>query len=307
MNSIEVVLRGTASGPSTQSISLYLAIISTAASALSTAVAFAALIISQRTQRASYELQLELSQRSGRLKQVTCLYPDKVKGLGYGFKIINGPDEVTVSHAALDLTYRAFRSTSLRWTDEMVHITVPSQEFKILGMSGGEAGFRLARNDEVEWRFPRDLPKLSYEAAGRNREQGLEIRFRVTASGETMASDPLTFGSDRETLFREQVRSTGRTRIDILLLGILASNAIRGIRSTDPSAQVPSELSELASASDDVPAELQDWLVNAWELSGNFSSKLTETFARILFRARPPHPDPAALAIFASMVSEDPD
>jgi hypothetical protein len=306
MNPVEVVIRSSPAGPSAQSISLYLAIISTAVSALSTAIAFAALIISQRAQRANYELQLKLSQRAGRLKQVMYLYPDKVKNLGYGFKIINGPDEVTVSQAALDLTYRSFRSTSLRWTDDMVHITVPSQEFKILGLSGREASFRLAPNDEVEWRFPRDLHKLSYKEADRNREQGLETRFRVTASGETMTSEPLTFGSKRQTLFREQVRSTAHTRIDVLLLGILARNAIQGIRSADPSGQVPSELSGLAS-SVDIPAELEYWLVNVWESSGNFSSELIEKSARIFWRACPPDPDPAALAILASMVSEGPD
>jgi hypothetical protein len=305
MNPVAEVMRSAPGGLSTQSISLILAITATAASSLSTFIAFAALIISQRAQRANYELQLKLSQRTGRLKQVLSLYPDKVKGLGYGFKIINGPDELTVSQVTLDLTYRKFRKTSLRWTDEMVNITVPSQEFTILGLSGDKPGFRLKQNDEVEWRFPRDLHRLSPEAAGRNREQGLEIRFRVTASGETMASDPLRFGSNRYTLFRERVTSTVYGRIDTLLLGILMKNAIQGIRSADPSAQVPPLLSKWANA--DIPTELQDWLVNVWESRGSFSSEVIEGYSRVLFRARPPHPDPTALSIIAGMVTEDPD
>lgn len=91
-----------------------------------------------------------------------------------------------------------------------------------------------------------------------------------------------------------------------LLLGILALNAIQGIRTADSSAQVPPELSELA-LSFDVPTGLQDWLVNVWESGGNFSSELIEKSARIFFRARPPHPDPGALAIFASMKADQPD
>lgn len=283
-------------------------IITIVISSISLLIALASFLTSRRVQHANYKLQLELAQRPGRLQQVGPLYRDKVNGLGYGFKVVNGPSEVTVSYAMLHLTYRVYRQLAIQQIDQEVQIAIRPHEFTILGVSGKGFGFRLAPYDVEEWRLPFNLPELSYETSDGKREQEIELYFAVTASGLIKNSEPLTFGATgRSWPFGKHVRSTGHMSLERTLLGILAWEAVGQIRSNNPSAQVPHQLTKLARGRQIIfPIELQNWLVDIWEQSGSFSNKSTEMFARQLVRLRPPHPDPNLLAAVIRIISHEP-
>ena len=279
-------------------------IISTVTSTISIVIAFAAFITSRRVQHANYNLQLQLAQRPGRLQQVKVLYPNRHERMGYGFKVINGPDEVKVSRAILYMTYRIYRRSAIRWIDEKFEFLIRPHELKILGISGKEFGFRLAPYDEEEWRFPYDLPGLHYETGDGNRQQEIQFRFAVTASEDTKSSDSLTFGASPVMLFAERARHTAHVSLEKVLLGVLAQDAVRGILSSSPSAQVPSDLKKLVLPFD-VPVELRNWLVDAWKQAGSFSDESIEKRARTLLKLRPPHPDPDLLATYIRAAPQD--
>jgi hypothetical protein len=259
-------------------------IISTVTSAVSILIAFAAFVTSRRVQRDSYKLQLELSQRLGRLKKVILLYPEGHERTGYGFKVLNGPDEVTVSNAILNMTYRIYRAPTLWRVDKAVEFAIPPQAFNILGLSGKAPGFRLHGYGEAVWRFPTNLPTLLDKTIDGRLNQQIELRLTVTASEDTKTSEPLMLG-DRDgpmTLFRARVSSTDYVTLDKVLLGVLARDAMGAIRSASPSAQMLPGLGELLSPGINVPAELKNWLVDAWQQGGSFSDESTEKLARTL-------------------------
>jgi hypothetical protein len=270
---------GQAAGPTAAD---WITAISTAALAVFAIVTAVYAIKAFGTQ--SRQLQLELARRPGRLQKVMPLLPDRHERLGRGFKVLNGPDEVTVSRAILYLTYRMYRAPTLRWVDKVVEFAVLPHDFKILGLSGRALGFRLDPYGEEAWRFSYDLPELSYETVDGQRNQQIELRLTVTASENTETSEPLMLGDESGpmTLLRARTRSRDHLALAKDLISVLAQDAISAIRAINPSAQVPPELEELVLDWLDLPAGLRDWLVDAWQQGGSFSDESTEKLARTL-------------------------
>jgi hypothetical protein len=260
-------------------------IISTVASVISIAIAIAALLVSRRAYRSSNELQLLLAERPGRLYQVTTLLPDRHKRIGYGFKILNGPAEVTVSSAFLYLTYKCYRQPTIQSVDTCFELAIRPAEFSILGLSsrsGKEFEFGLGPSGTEAWRFPYELPDVPAEIEDGKRKQQIVFRFAVTASEDTKDSDSIVLGdSGPVTLLRQRIRYTKYAGLETVLLNALAKNAIRTIRSGSAQVQLPPVLEGLVRHNDAAEG-LQSWLVEAWREGGRFGDEQTERLARML-------------------------
>ncbi len=276
-------------------------------SGFSAVIALIALVTSRRTQRATYQLQLQADQRKARLKAVEVLGRDKRKRIGFGFKILNGPDEVTISDAKINITYKVYRDAAILRHDILIRLVVRSDEFRVLGITGKPFGFRLIPNDEVEWRFPFSvthyLPEIAAEndndTGRRQKIPVIELIFSVTASGNVKScEEPLLLGGfvGGKTLLGFFERNITTTLKDIIL-GTLAKDALQTIGTMDPA--VREELKDLARRGHNIPAGLLKWLVDTWEQTGSFSDESTEMLARYLIRLRPPSPDPILLASIA--------
>jgi len=263
----------------------------------------------RRIQRKSYNLQLQAAQRAHRLQAVEAFYRDKQKQTGLGFRVRNGPDEVTVTRAEISITYTLNDPDAILWDEERYIFDVSSDEFGVLGVTGPEFGFRLAPFDEREWRLPysasRDLPDIpAEEGASTRRYQQINFVFSVTASGSTTSSRPLLLGRyEGQPMFgyRHNTRNIGRI-LEKTIIGALAREALQTVRPEILPTLVPPELKEpilsglddfkqelehLAKGGRDVPLGLQKWLVDIWEQAGSFSDEQTERLARTLVKLRP--------------------
>ena len=115
--------------------------------------------------------------------------------------------------------------------------------------------------------------------------------------------------------FGTRIRSVKNQTLQGTLLGILVHDALREmyLNKLLP-AQMPRELEKLTRQLPPntrielpvtVPIELQNWLVDTWERTGEFSDSRIEGFARELVKLRPRHPDPDPLAAYAENTSHD--
>jgi hypothetical protein len=290
--------------------------LATAIALISLGIAFAALLISwqaKQIQRADHKLNRQAAEEKGRLREVEGLHRNKRKGAGIGFRILNGPDEVTVRRAVISMRYTVNRPGAV-WRDDVeFKLDVQSDEFGVLGITGKELGFRLLPLHDEEWRFPLSaswyLPNLPAEKeGGEDRYQQIEFTFSVTSSGHTLSSLPelLLGGWDNRRLpfgYRDQ-RPKSKSSLQVIILATLAKDAIRSIQSTSTTVHAPS-LEALARRGPDMPAGLQKWLVDAWEQSGSFDETQIEKLARTFVRLRPPHPDPRLLAIWIQAESHN--
>lgn len=270
---------------------------STLISIISVAVAFVALILSWRAQRTH-----------GRLQAVEIAHRDKQKQIGLGFRVRNGPNELTITGAVINMVYKVNKQHAVLWNDERFTFAVQSDEFEILGITGPEFGFRLEPFDEAEWRFPffisYYLPKISAESADADADAGpndkrhqiIELTYTVTASGKTKSSEPEKLGAyvENKTLFGYRTRGRASISLQSTILSVLAHGALLSIRSA--SLPAPGWVKDLAYRGLDLPAGLEEWLVHAWERAGSFSDESTEILARMLVKLRPPRPDPELLA-----------
>ena len=173
-------------------------------SIISLATAGLALLVSWRAQRAqqkSYKLQLQAAQQAGRLKTVEGFYKDKRKRVGLGFRVINGSNEVTVTHASVNITYAIIDSQAIVRREDRFIFDVGSDDFGVLGITGPKFDFRLEPLGQREWSLPYSasfsLPDITIgEDTGRKIfHQMIRFVFSVTASGATSNSLPLLFGS----------------------------------------------------------------------------------------------------------------
>jgi hypothetical protein len=172
---------------------------------VSALIAAAALVISIRAQRANYALARKIADQAGHLRAVVPLSGQNDPPIGCGFKIINGPDEVTVSGAYLVITYctaspgDTFRE--IMFDGARYRIIIPSRLFNSLGFSGPQLGFRLPAYGEAEWRTPYATFPTEYRSDRGRKSQHLQFEFTVTASGTTMTSDKYSFGLRRRPIF----------------------------------------------------------------------------------------------------------
>ena len=104
-------------------------------SIISAVIAFVAFITSWRTQRANYKLQLQVSGQAGHLQALNSLSRKKLEGKGSGFKALNGPNELTLTHATLRIAYTLHRRDATFWGEEIFTFSISSDEFGVLGMS----------------------------------------------------------------------------------------------------------------------------------------------------------------------------
>lgn len=283
---------------------------------ISLAIAFAALIISwqaKQIQRADHKLNLAAAQEKGRLRAVESIYRDKRKQLGMGFRIRNGPDTVTVTQAAIHVTYTIFRPEAILQQDEKFTCNIRSDDFGVLGITGPEFGFRLDQNHEEEWRFPYsasfELPKIRGANEKDDRYQQIEFIFSVTASGNrTTSSEPLLLGHwlGNKPWFRYKRDGSAIMIIESFILGAVARKVLRGAGSTHLPPPVQDELKRLASQGYvEMPVGLQEWLVDSWQQAGKFSDESTEELARMLVQLCPADRDPDLLKAFAQNSIEE--
>jgi hypothetical protein len=253
-------------------------------------------------------------------RYIRLLGRDKRKRIGFGFKIINGPDEVTISYARIDLTYKVYKAVALLRHDVLIRLIVRSDEFGVLGITGKSFGFRLMPNDEVEWRFPFSVTHYLKDIMAENdgdsirheKYPKIELIFSVTASGNVKSSErPISLGGfdGGKTLFGFHEKRTGAT-LESIILGALAKDALQNPDIINPAVgggpAIRDELIDLVRRGEGgyIPAELIEWLVDTWEQAGSFSDESTEKVARYLVGLRPPRPNPDRPALIA--LSEQP-
>ena len=277
---------------------------------ISLLIAFAALMISWKAmqiQRAEHKLNLAAAQEKARLRAVESFPKDRQRQLGMGFRIRNGPDMVTVTRAAIDVTYTIFNPDALLRHDEIFRFDIRSDDFGVLGINGPEFAFRLDPNHEVEWRFPYsasfNLPEIQGANAESDRYQQIEFIFSVTASGNrTTSSKPLRLGSlvINKPWFGYRRDGTAIFIMEDFILGTIARRVLQSTDSTQLPSPVQAELKRLASQGYvTMPAGLQEWLLDSWQQAGKFSDQSTEELARMLVELYPPDRDPDLLRAFA--------
>ena len=162
---------------------------------ISLLIAFAALMISWKAmqiQRAEHKLNLAPAQEKALLRALKSFRKDRQRQLGMGFRIRNGPDTVTITRAAIDVTYTMFNTDALLRQDERFTCDIQSDDFGVLRINGPEFAFRLDPNHEVDWRFPYSasftLPEIQGTNAEGDRYQQIEFIFSITASGNRTTS-----------------------------------------------------------------------------------------------------------------------
>ncbi len=192
------------------------------ATALIAAAAFVASIFALRVAKAN---------QAGRLTAVVPLSGQHTPPVGFGFKVINGPGEITVSKIWLDIAYST--SAAIKGFKEMVSdgqkyiMTVDSAQFSTLGLTGPSPGFRLAPYDEAEWRMPYtafNFPS-EYKSDRGNEFQHVEFHFSVTAARDTRTSEPYSFGARNQPIIYSNT-----TYLDFDPTDILDYNLPEGLR-----------------------------------------------------------------------------
>jgi hypothetical protein len=277
---------------------------------ISLLIAFAALMISWKAmqiQRAEHKLNLAAAQEKARLRAVESFFKDKRRQLGMGFRIRNGPDTVTVTRAAIHVTYTIFSLEAFLLQDERFICDIQSEDFGVLGITGPEFAFRLDPNHEVEWRFPYSasfrLPEIQEANAKSDRYQQIEFIFSVTASGNrTTSSKPFILGHVRGNKPWFGYRRDGEAIffMESFILGAIARRVLQSTGSTHLPSPVQDELKGLAGQGYvQMPAGLQEWLLDSWQQAGKFSDESTEELARMLVELCPPDRDPDLLKAFA--------
>lgn len=288
-------------------------------SLVSLAVAFAALMISwqaKQIQRAEHKLHRQTAEEKGRLKLVEGLNRNRSKQLGIGFKVLNGPDDVTVTRATITMRYTMNRRAAVWRDDTEFTVRIGSDDFGILGITGPKLDFRLASNHEEEWRFPYAvsdrLPTIPPEKdAEEDRDQQIEFTFSVTASGNSKTSEPeyllSGLGDTRHTaLFGYRFKSDTPVLLKPIVLGALANQVIRNIQLAEGPISLPT-VEHLARGSINIPSGLENWLVSAWEEAGNFGDEPTETLARMLAKIRSTPLNPRLLKVLVQEFPIDHD
>lgn len=163
---------------------------------ISAIIAAAALVVAMRAQR----LSRELADRAGRLRSVA-LTKVNVGNRRYtrGFTARNGPDEVTITNVLLCIAYELANDEN-SWTVRRFERYLRASSFELLGIQGPELPIRLAAYDEQTWKLPRKVIDFPYSVTinGQIYAQHLELRLRVTASGEQMISEPLGLGDQHQ-------------------------------------------------------------------------------------------------------------
>jgi hypothetical protein len=221
---------------------------------------------------------------------------DRLPDLGFGFKIVNGPDEVTISECYLTISYEHKNFGALIWDKETIILEdIRSDEFAILGIKGPAPGFRLRPRDEVTWRFPssasnRFLGESTEESVRDDSRRQIKFTFRVVASGNVVCSKPfLPSGVISNTLlgFRHTAQIYGR--LESLVLSVLAQDALPGLRAMPAStlsAEAEQIIKQYGAVARDVPGDFRKWIVDLWENEGHLGNETTEEFARSLARFR---------------------
>lgn len=286
--------------------------LSTIISIISLIIAFAAFFTSWRVQRAGYKLQLQLAKQPGRLESMEELYVDRLKKLGFGFKIHNGPSEVTVTRAKMEIIYTIKREKAIimgkfRWGADYI-VDMDSDDFGVLGIVGPSLSFRLPSFDEREWRFPYatsfDFPQ--YRPRREAPEQEISFTFSVIASGNRETSALFTpWGSwSSGSPFSHASSTDSGWHLEELLLGCLANEAVRNIESMSQGLKVPSELERMMVDTRDCPAEFLRWLTDTWKKAGSFREESTEKVARMLSELGSSDPDPELLSALTLQITE---
>jgi hypothetical protein len=141
-------------------------------------------------QRQNYRQAQRHDEQVGSLKSVHINYRGWKRVLTINFEALNGPADVTLTAAELEVCYftqggngRSARSFSFR---------VDSSEFPLIGITGPTPEFRLLPNDIARWQLKTGV------SWGLSKGQEVQLRFSVTASGKTISSDPRTCGSARQ-------------------------------------------------------------------------------------------------------------
>ena len=265
---------------------------STMISIISVIIAGAAYFTSwrtQRAQRANYKLQQEISERPGHLKEITTLYRDKRERLGVGFRILNGPTEMPVTDAVINMTYTVHKHSAVRF-EEKFTLPVRAKDFGVLGISGPKFEFTLTPYKQAEWRFPLSSSWYLPELTSIDNEvltQQIEFVFSVTVAGETTSSEPeFLFGGDIcKPTFGYKYANGSRSSLEDIIVGSLAADRVNLLRRENPNSEIPSELAAINPHSD-VPSGLRNWIFDAWEHSGKFSDDSLEGLARLFLLAR---------------------
>ncbi len=177
-------------------------VVSNWTSVASAAIAAAALVISIRAQRANYRLAQKVADQAGRLRSVEILRRDEPSA-GFGFKAQNGPSEVTITDAIVQIIYIARTEGKILHAGRKVYFSIRADEFELVGITGPQLGFRLAPYDQAHWRMPISFSEFPFSIRaeqGYNDDQHIEFRFSVTASGDTKVSEPYTLGFSRISL-----------------------------------------------------------------------------------------------------------
>lgn len=264
----------------------------TVLSIVSIGVACLALITSWgawMAQRATARLQRQASQEAGRLQEIETFYKDKRKRLGLGFRVLNGPNEVTVASAEILLNFTIADPDAILWQDTRYRINVGSDDFGLLGISGPEFDFQLGPRRREEWRFPYsvsfNLPDIIID--GNSLYQQIEFTFSVVVSGKPpISSSPLFLGGYEEKPwfgYRNRRGWRGTPNLEPIMLGIIAQKVLKSAHSTGLDPHFKDELEGMVRrAGPEMPAGLQTWLLRCWQEAGKFSDKPTEKMARSL-------------------------
>src|SRR5450432_2862756 len=117
-------------------------------------IAAAALIVAIRAQRANYRLARQMAQRVGRLANVTAAQVWAGNRDRLLFKVLNGPDEITIDNVRLRLTYGLIKSGDLRGAWSLAFY-LRHTCFELLGIKGRSLPLRLAAYDQALWELPR--------------------------------------------------------------------------------------------------------------------------------------------------------
>jgi hypothetical protein len=169
--------------------STQISLVSAIFAGLSALLALIAIIVAVHAQRQNYRQVQRRDEQVGSLKSVHMNYRGWKRVLTINFEALNGPADVTVTAAELEVCY--FAQAGNGRSASSFSFTVDSAEFPLMGLRGPTPGFRLLQNDMVRWQLQTGV------IWGLSEGQEVQLRFSVTASGKTISSDPWTCGSAR--------------------------------------------------------------------------------------------------------------
>ena len=166
-----------------------------AVSLSSVVISAIALIVAIRAQHANYRLARTVAEKAGRLQNITVVRLDAGSRYTRGFKVLNGPDEITVTDARFLVTYSLVERNKLIGAARFM-FTLRSTCFDILGIEGPSLPLRLAPYEEIVWRLPRYARDLDLMSTPEETtyDQFLRLQLEVTASGATAVSSKISIG-----------------------------------------------------------------------------------------------------------------